>query len=287
MSKLNQELLSQAQEFVLKTGANIKKDQFFLIDRSVIKKLVEIARVTAEDVVLEVGPGLGFLTAELALRAKKVIAIEIDKAFQFYLNRLPANVQVIYGDAYRLLNHHQLRKTLPFLTKVVSNIPYSRAQNMLHNYTKSNWYSGDLFWLCPASLVNKVNKEPILSAYFKAELKEIIPSDAFFPQPKTASAIVCFRRLPNPQETKDFNIFFRRWLYKHEEWKVKNAIREGIIAAAQELKGLKVTKNQARSLIKGLKLPQTELEKLTSNIRPEYYFEIPKKLWDWYNSLES
>jgi 16S rRNA A1518/A1519 N6-dimethyltransferase RsmA/KsgA/DIM1 with predicted DNA glycosylase/AP lyase activity len=196
-------------------------------------------------------------------------------------------VQIIYGDAYKLLNNHQFRKTLPPLTKVVSNIPYSRAQNMLHNYTSPNWYSGDLFWICPASLVDKVNREPILSAYFNAELKEIIPPGAFFPQPKTASAIVCFRRLPNPQETKDFNIFFRRWLYKHEEWKVKNALREGIIAAASELKTLKVTKNQARSLIATLNLPNTELERLTNNILPEYYFEISEKLSNWYNSLKS
>jgi 16S rRNA (adenine1518-N6/adenine1519-N6)-dimethyltransferase len=284
---MNQSLLNQAREFILKHGTNTQKDQFFLVDSSVIKRLVDIAEVTAKDVVLEVGPGLGFLTAELSPRAKKVVAIETDKVFAPYLSKLPANVQIIYGDAYKLLNNHQFRKTLPPLTKVVSNIPYSRAQNMLHNYTSPNWYSGDLFWICPASLVDKVNREPILSAYFKAELKEIIPPGAFFPQPKTASAIVCFRRLPNPQETKDFNIFFRRWLYKHEEWKVKNALREGIIAAASELKTLKVTKNQARSLIATLNLPNTELERLTNNILPEYYFEISEKLSNWYNSLKS
>jgi 16S rRNA (adenine1518-N6/adenine1519-N6)-dimethyltransferase len=282
---MDQLLLNQAREFILKHGADIKKDQFFLVDSSVIKKLVDIAEVTAKDVVLEVGPGLGFLTAELSQRAKKVIAIEIDKAFQPYLSKLPANVQVIDGDAYKLLNNHQFTKTLTPPTKVVSNIPYSRAQNMLHNYTNVNWCSSDLFWICPASMVNKVNEEPILSAYFKAELRETIPQTAFFPQPKTASAIVCFRRLPDPQKTGNFNIFFRRWLYNHEEWKVKNALREGVIAAANELKGLKVTKNQVRNLIADLGLPQAELEKLTNNIRPEYYFEIPERLSDWYNAL--
>ena len=82
-------------------------------------------------------------------------------------------------------------------------------------------------------------------------------------------------------------IYFRRWLYNHEGWKVKNAIREGIIGAAAELKEVRITKNEAKKLMLKLEIPDKELNKLTNNIRPEYYFEIPQKLEDWFGSLNS
>ena len=80
-------------------------------------------------------------------------------------------------------------------------------------------------------------------------------------------------------------IYFRRWLYSHENWKVKNALREGIIKMAFDLKGSVVTKNHARKLVSNLRISDNELNKLTNNIRPEYYFEIPRKLEIWFNTL--
>ena len=264
----------------------LPKDQFFLIDIKVIKKLVDVAQITKKDRVLEIGAGLGFLTRELASRAKEVIAIEIDKRFEPVLKGLPNNVKVIYDDAYRLLNNKNLRAGIKPPTKVVANIPYSRAQNMLHNYTNSSWYQDDLVWLAPTSLADKVNNEAILGAYFTAKAIETVPKSAFYPQPNTASAIIYFKRIDDPQKTKNFAIYLRRWLYSHEDWKVKNALREGIIGAANDLRGVKITKNEARKLILNLKIPNEELNKLTNNIQPKYYFEIPKKLEGWFDSLK-
>ncbi len=263
---------------------DVSKDQFFLADERVARKLVDVAQIRREDRVLEVGAGLGIITRELAARAKKVIAIEIDEQFKPVLSALPSNVEVIYGDAYRLLNDDSFRAKTKPPTKTVSGIPYSRAQNMLHNYTNSYWYQGDLVWLAPASLADKVNKEPILGAYFDAEIVEIVPKVAFYPQPNTTSAIIYFKRIADPVKSKNFEIYFRRWLYNHEGWKVKNTLREGIIKSAHDLKGMRVTKNEAKKLLSELKIPNEELEKLTNNIRPEYYFEIPEKLERWFNS---
>jgi len=247
--------------------------------------MIEVAGVTRDDRVLEVGAGLGFLTRQLAVYAKEVIAIEIDKQFQPFLKNLPRNVEVIYGNAYKLLNDQNFLRKIRPPTKMVSNIPFSQAQNMLFNYTNSFWYKGDLVWLAPASFANKINNEPILGAYFTAEVVELVPKTAFYPRPKTSSSIILFKRIADPKKTKDFEIYFRRWLYNHEELKVKNALREGLIKAAYDLKGVKVTKNQARKLLAKLEIPEKELEKLTNNIRPEYYFFIPRKLNDWFKGL--
>lgn len=284
---MNNSLLEQVKEFLAENKAVIEKDQFFCIDETVFNKMIEVAQLSREDRVLEVGPGLGFLTRKLASKVKGIITIEIDEKFKPYLNRLPGNVEVIYGNAYKLLNdkiflgHHQPP------TKTVSNIPFSQAQNMLHNYTNYSWYRGDLIWLAPKSLAEKVNKEPILGAYFKAEIISEVPKSAFYPQPKTLSAIIHFHHLPDPLKSGDFTIYLRRWLYNHEQIKVKNTLREGIINASKDLKQKTITKNQARELIKTLNIPPAELEKLTNNVRPEYYFEVPTKLKPWFEALNS
>ncbi len=279
--------LDQVKKFGQENGLKVTRDQFFIVNPQVLSQMADVARVNKNDRVLEIGPGLGFLTWELANRAKEVLAIEIDERFKPYLSTLPKNVEVIYGDAYRLLNDREfLSRTRP-PTKTVSSIPYSQAQNMLHNYTNGSWYQGDLVWLAPLSLVNKTNIEPILGAYFKAELVKIVSQNDFYPQPHTTSAIILFKRIPDPLETKNFQIYFRRWLYNHEDQKVKNALREGIIHTARDLKNSKATKKQVEKLVESLKIPPEQLELLTNNIRPQYYFEIPEKLLTWFNSLNS
>lgn len=280
-------LLSTVKEFIYRHPPDIAKDQFFLVDLEVIKFLIDSAAVTADDRVLEVGPGLGFITKELSRRAKEVLAIEIDRRFEPYLNKLPRNVTVIYGDAYRLLNDKSFLEKVPSPTKTVSAIPYSQAQNMLHNYTNNPWFRGDLNWLGPLSFVNKVNQESLLGAYFKGEILRKVPRRAFYPQPKTSSGILYFKRIADPRKSGDFSIYLRRWLYNHEHWKLKNALREGLIRAARDLKKVFLTKNQARDLIADLNLPKEDLEKLTANIAPDYYFQLPERLGHWFSLLKS
>jgi 16S rRNA A1518/A1519 N6-dimethyltransferase RsmA/KsgA/DIM1 with predicted DNA glycosylase/AP lyase activity len=281
MSNLQQ----QVQNFLDTNHSDVTKDQFFCVDEDVLDKLIECANLSADDRVLEVGSGLGFLTQKIAASAKEVITIEIDERFKPFLRQLPGNVEIIYGDAYRLLNDDIFQSVHRSPTKTISSIPYSQAQNMLHNYTNYPWFQGDLIWLAPKSLAEKVNKEPILGAYFHAEIIMEVPRTSFYPQPNTQSAVIYFHRIPNPVGTGDFNIYLRRWFYNHEDIKVKNTLREGIISAAKNLKKKVVTKNLARELIDTLNLPQPELEKLTNNIRPEYYFELPLKLTPWFESL--
>ncbi|NMB56364.1 hypothetical protein GYA19_00285 [Candidatus Beckwithbacteria bacterium] len=83
--------------------------------------------------------------------------------------------------------------------------------------------------------------------------------------------------------SKNIDIYFRRWLYNHEQWKVKNALREGVINLAKDLKNLKVSKKQTKDFIAKLEIPESELESLTSNIKPEYYLSLPKQIESWLN----
>ena len=276
----------EVQSFLASQSASVENDQFFCIDERVLEAMVAAAQLQPDDRVLEVGPGLGFLTRHLAMHVHSVLAVELDNRFAPYLAELPGNVEVIYGDAYRLLNDRKFRKQHIPPTKVVSNIPYSRAQNMLHNYTSSPWYQGDIVWLAPITLAEKVNEEPILGAYFHAEVVREVPRNAFYPQPDTLSAIIYFHRVPDPRQSGDFAIYMRRWFYKHEDVKVKNMLREGIVKAAWDLQHVRITKNEARQLIDQLALPPEDLELLTNNIPLRYYAEIPSKLAAWFDGLQ-
>lgn len=81
--------------------------QNFLIDKNVLKKIIGAADLNKNDVVLEVGPGIGTLTQELAKNAKKVIAVEKDKIMIKILGETLKdykNIEIINGDILRILN---------------------------------------------------------------------------------------------------------------------------------------------------------------------------------------
>jgi 16S rRNA (adenine1518-N6/adenine1519-N6)-dimethyltransferase len=270
-------LLHRAQSFVSQHQADLSKDQFFCVDKYVFETMIEAAEISPADSVLEIGPGLGLLTEYLSSKAKHVLTIEIDTRFRSYLDTLPINVEVLYDDAYKLLTNNSSLLLDRTITKTVSNIPYSQAQNILHGYANS-LYQGDIVWLAPLSLVDKVNNEPILGAYFKARCIAEIPKTAFLPQPNTQSAILYFQRIPDPLKTRRVDVYLRRYFYNNEHVKVKNMLREAIISAARDFKQKRVTKNEARQIVDSLSLSSEELEKQTSNIRPDLYFSITKRL---------
>jgi len=94
--------------------------QNFLIDKNIVKKIIYISEVSQNDIILEIGPGLGVITEELVGLAKKIYAIEIDHRLYSYLDdkfSVYDNLEIIHGDVLKI--------EIPNHTKVVSNIPYT------------------------------------------------------------------------------------------------------------------------------------------------------------------
>ncbi|MFX1278695.1 MAG: 16S rRNA (adenine(1518)-N(6)/adenine(1519)-N(6))-dimethyltransferase RsmA [Promethearchaeota archaeon] len=93
--------------------------QNFIVDTNIIKKIVNISNISNEDIILEIGPGLGGITELLIEKAKKVIAVEIDSLLSNYLLEkfsVYDNIELISGDILEI--------EIPFHNKVISNIPY-------------------------------------------------------------------------------------------------------------------------------------------------------------------
>src|SRR5262245_20744762 len=109
-------------------GRHISKKRFgqhFLIDRSILLRIIQFSNVTPEDTVVEIGPGAGALTTELAGVARHIIAIEIDRDLIAPLRAsAPSNVEIVEGDA--------LEVELPAGEfHIVGNLPYNVATPLI------------------------------------------------------------------------------------------------------------------------------------------------------------
>ena len=99
---------------------NKRLGQNFLIDENVINKIILVSDLSPDDVVLEIGPGLGALTEKIAEKVKRIYAIEIDSNLYSYLEEKYSdidNITFIKGDILKI--------NVPHHNKIVSNIPYT------------------------------------------------------------------------------------------------------------------------------------------------------------------
>jgi len=176
--------------------------QHFLIDRNILNKVVRTAHLEKEDIVLEVGPGLGEMTLALARQVKKVIAVEIDPKLVEILRKKTVdslNVEVIKGDILKI-NFDQLHNQEGQQIKVVANLPYQISTPLLFRFIESR----DVFSALTLMLQKEVAERMIalpggkdygpLSVFTQAvsnlSICFFIKPSAFFPPPKVESAVI-------------------------------------------------------------------------------------------------
>jgi 16S rRNA (adenine1518-N6/adenine1519-N6)-dimethyltransferase len=176
--------------------------QHFLIDRNILNKVVRTAHLEKEDIVLEVGPGLGEMTLALARQVKKVIAVEIDPKLVEILRKKTVdspNVEVIKGDILKI-NFDQLHNQEGQQIKVVANLPYQISTPLLFRFIESR----DVFSALTLMLQKEVAERMIalpggkdygpLSVFTQAvsnlSICLFIKPSAFFPPPKVESAVI-------------------------------------------------------------------------------------------------
>ena len=196
-------------------------DQHFLIDDSILKKEVDYAGITEEDIVLEIGPGPGILTEFIAPKAKKVIAIEKDQRYKEILGDL--GVEVIIGDA--------LKVDFPAeCNKVLSNLPYSISSQATFKILD---FSPELAVLCyQKEFANRMVATPASRNYSRlsvnctvranVERLDTVPRGMYWPMPEVDSAIVRLtpKQVDLPPKFDDIT----RALFQHKNKKVRNAL---------------------------------------------------------------
>lgn len=171
--------------------------QYFLVDKKALAKIVEAASLDNQDVVLEIGSGSGILTKELARRAKKVIAVEIDEKFAKVLKtnlRKFSNTEVIFGDIRKIFS----KLNLPKNYKVVANIPYYITSPILKMFLSFYKKPQEMVLLVQREVAERICVSPgdasILSVsvrfYGEPEILSTVNRNSFRPVPKVDSAIL-------------------------------------------------------------------------------------------------
>lgn len=209
-----------------------KLGQNFLTDKRIAEREITYANISKDDVVLEIGPGNGILTKILAEKAKKVIAIEIDKnLFEKLKNVLPNNVELIQDDALTT----DFKKISNF-NKIVSNLPYQISSPITFKILDCDFdlavfiYQKEFAERLIAKPGNKNYSRLSVNAYYKAkcELLENISKTCFSPRPKVDSSIIRIIKREKPPfdvVSEEFFYFLTKKLFSHRRKKIKNIIQ--------------------------------------------------------------
>lgn len=196
--------------------------QHFLIDRNILNKVIRSAGVEKEDVVLEVGPGLGEMTLALARQAKKVIAVEIDSKLVAILEektRDHPNVEVVKSDILKV-KFDQFLKREGQPIKVVANLPYQISTPLLFRFIESKEVFSTFSLMLQREVAERLAARPgrkeygslsvLTQSFFDLSIRFFIKPSAFFPPPKVESAVLqmAWRKMPL-LETNDEGWFKR------------------------------------------------------------------------------
>jgi len=226
--------------------------QNFLVEENYYTAMIDASCINAKDFVLEIGPGLGFLTGMIAKKAGQITTIELDKRIAAYLRENRAlmdleKLKIIQGDILTLLD----KIDLPDKYKIVANLPYNITSRFLKNvYSLDN--SPVLMTLMlqkeiAERIVAKPPKMSILAIsiqlYARPKIVEQVPKTAFWPIPQVDSAIISFKKVDPNRIIKDFN--------KNKEKKFFQTVKIGFSAKRKMLKN---------NLSAGFKKPTKEIE---------------------------
>ena len=253
-------LLAQTKRWLRQFDLQVRKGlgQHFLIDEEVLRLITSAAELTATDVIMEVGPGLGILTKELARQVGWVVAIELDSKLAVALKQTLAsfdNVSIINKDILQidpadLLQEHKTRFpaaiSSPFSYKVVANLPYYITSPVLRHFVEASVKPQIMVVMVQKEVAEAIVAEPgrmsVLSIsvqfYGEPSIISYVPAQCFYPAPEVDSAILRIDLYPQPAvAVTDTGSFFE-------------LVRAGFSASRKQI---------CNSLAQGLGLPKAEI----------------------------
>ena len=222
-------------------------DQHFMIDTALLKRIVETAKLTKEETVLEIGAGKGALTREILKGNKSLTIIEKDPKLAKELQHKFPHCTTIQADATTI--------TLPKATVCIANLPYTICEPLLWQFIRTEIERCIL--VIPKRFSKRLTGEIVSSlqilteTFYHIKTLEHIPPQAFDPQPKVESALITLTRRKEKTAMQDF---LKQW-----DKKVKNAMQK-------TLTGQGKTKRQAEEEIQKniqLQILEKSIKKVT------------------------
>jgi 16S rRNA (adenine1518-N6/adenine1519-N6)-dimethyltransferase len=170
--------------------------QNFLISKLALSKIIKAANLKANDVVLEIGPGIGTITKELAKKVKKVILIEKDQRLIEILKENLSNfknLKIIFGDIREI----EICKLKIKNYKVVANLPYYLTAPVIRKFLEAKYPPKEMILTIQKEVAKRICQKKKLNIlaiavqfYSKAEIVDYILKNSFWPKPKVDGAII-------------------------------------------------------------------------------------------------
>jgi len=245
--------------------------QNFLIDKNILKKITKTADLKPQDIVLEIGPGLGVLTQELAKKAKKVIAVEKDSRMcQALRENLKDfnNIEIINKDVlkFEIIKLFKNLKLKIKNYKIVANLPFYITAPVIRKFLESENPPQEMVLMIQKEVAQRVCSQPpkmsILAVsvqfYAGAKIISYVSKKSFCPKPKVDAAIIKITPWDKPGLSQNKEEFFK-------------VVKAGFSQPRKQLinnlsKGLKLDKEQINKLLKKLNIqPNQRAETLSIN----------------------
>lgn len=254
--------------------------QNFLIDGNIVKNIVEKSGITKDDIVLEIGPGFGTLTEELALNAKKVISIEKDhrlmEVLEYTLQSYD-NVKIINEDFLKTdLEKIFMEEAEGQKLKVVANLPYYITTPILERIIKNKKYFSTISVMVQEEVARRVVASPnnkdygSLTLYLEyncnSEILMKVPRTVFMPSPNVDSAILYLELVDRDVDVDEDYLFrFIRSGFTKRRKNIMNSLSTGFVD---------VSKAQLKEILSSLELSGNLR---AENLSLEDYINITKK----------
>lgn len=214
-------LLFQTKRRLRQFGLRPRKGlgQHFLVSEEVLAVIISAAEINPDDIIVEVGPGLGILTGELARRAGGVIAIELDDKLAALLKKTLVsfkNVTIVNDDVLNIEPGELLKRQKSPLYKVVANLPYYITSPVLRHFLEAEARPQVMIVMVQAEVAEAIAAGPgdmsILSIsvqfYGRPEIISRVPAQSFYPAPEVDSAVLRIKLYPQPAVAVDEGGFF-------------------------------------------------------------------------------
>ena len=241
-----------------------KFGQNFLIDGRVLEKIIAAAEITEEDMVLEIGPGIGTMTQYLAEQARQVVAVEIDKnlipileeTLKDYKNITVINEDILKLNIGELAEKYNQGKPI----KVVANLPYYITTPIIMGLFESNVPIANITVMVQKEVAERMQAGPgtkdygalslAVQYYASPYIVANVPPNCFMPRPKVGSAVIRLTRYEKPPvEVLDSRLMFDliRASFNQRRKTLQNSLNNA--------QNLTFTKEQIANAILSLDLP--------------------------------